>query len=201
MRNLRIRRVVPTSISMRVAIAAPAWLVAVVLATGVIGCGSTGNLARPPITPGSVRMPDIRMPPGEWTATGTVLRAVNSADEPVGTRLVRSWTFSRICDPRCQTVFLRQTLYGPSKTVVVAHHGLYTAAFPPVTVPCAHYPGEDAGTAQSYDTYTLWWSHDRRQIIAREQNHSVSQNCPGAQTNRWVATRTDPTLSVPATGP
>jgi len=130
-----------------------------------------------------------------------VIRAVNSADEPAGTRLIRPWTFRKVCARECRTLFLRQTLYGPSETVLVANHGIYTAVFPPVTTACAHYPGEDAGTAQSHDTYTLWWSHDRRHIIAVEHQRSVSENCPNTQTDRWVATRTEAAAAVPAPGP
>ena len=146
-------------------------------------------------------MPDVALPPGGWTATGTVLNAVNSADEPAGTRLVRPWTFPTICNPGCRARFLRQTLYGPSETVVVPHHGFYTATFPPLTVPCAHYPGENGGTAQSYSTYTLRWSAKRQQILAVEHSSSTSANCPGSDTTRWVATRTNPTGPVPAQGP
>jgi hypothetical protein len=173
-----------------------------VLATGIAGCGSIGvDLPRPPIRPGSVALPDIPLPPGGWTATGTVREAVNSADEPAGTVLVRPWTFVKVCRTSCRTLFLRQTLYGPSETVLVAHDGFYAAVFPPVTVPCAHYPGEDAGTAQSYDTYTLRWSANRQQILAAEQQKSVSRSCSGTHTTSWVATRTNPTAAVPAQGP
>jgi hypothetical protein len=177
-------------------------LLAVALATSAVGCASAAiNSARPPIPPGSVRLPDVRLPAGQWTASGTVLRSANSADEPAGTKLVRSWTFGKTCDPACRTIFLRQTLYGPSETIVTSRHGFYTAVFPPVTVPCAHYPGEDAGTAQSYDTYTLRWSPDRQQIIAIEHQHGVSQTCPDTQANRWVATRTEPNADNLAPGP
>lgn len=158
-------------------------------------------LTRPPIRPGSVPLPHVHLQPGEWTATGKVHMAVNSADEPAGTVLMRPWTFKRVCHTSCRTLFLRQTLYGPSETMVVAHDGFYTAAFPPVTVPCAHYPGEDAGTAQSYDTYTLRWAADHQRIIGVEQQRSVSRNCPGKQTDTWLATRNDPHAAVRAPGP
>ncbi len=172
------------------------------LVVGVVGCGVGGLVpARPPIRPGSVALPDVRLPPGDWTATGTVRQAVNSADEPAGTVIVRPWTFKKVCSVSCHTLFLRQTLYGPSETVLVAHGGSYTAAFPPVTVPCAHYPGEDAGTAQSYATYMLHWSADRQQLLAVERQSSISRYCSGTQTTTWVATRTDPTARVPAPGP
>lgn len=173
-----------------------------VLVAGAVGCSGIGSTpARPAIRPGSVPLPNITLPPGQWTAIGTVLAAANSADEPPGRKLTRPWTFAKVCDPACRTLFLRQTLYGPSETVLVAHHGFYTAAFPPVTVPCAHYPGEDAGTAQSYDTFTLWWSANRREILAVEHSRSISRSCPGANTDRWVATRTEPNAAVPAPGP
>ena len=108
--------------------------------------------------------------------------------------------FIRVCHPACHVLFLRQTLYGPSETVLGTDHGYYTAAFPPVTVPCAHYPGEDAGTGMSHDTFKLWWSNDHRQILAIEQGRTLSHNRPGANTDRWVATRTNPTAAVPAPG-
>lgn len=172
------------------------------LLAGIAGCGVGGLVpARPPIRPGSVALPDTPLPPGEWTATGTVRKAVNSADEPAGTVIVRPWTFKKVCGISCHTLFLRQTLYGPSETVLVARDGSYIAAFPPVSVPCAHYPGEDAGTAQSYDVYTLRWSANRQQILAVEQQSSISRHCNGRQTNSWVATRTNPTARVPAPGP
>jgi len=172
------------------------------LATGTTGCGVTVTTAtRPPITPGSVPMPDVRLPPGQWTARGTVRRAVNSADEPAGTLLVRPWTFTKVCDISCHIVFLRQTLYGPSETALVARDGSFIAAFPPVTVPCAHYPGEDANTAASFDAYRLHWSANRQQVLAVEHQASTSRNCPGTSTTTWVATRTNPTARVLAPGP
>jgi hypothetical protein len=147
-------------------------------------------------------MPQVQLPPGAWTANGVVLAAANSADEPRGTTLAsRPWTFIRVCRQACRTLFLRQTLYGPSETEVVEHDGYYAAAFPPVTVPCAHYPGEDAGTGMSYDTYKLWWSNDHGQIRATEHGKTLSRNCPGSNTDRWVATRTNPNAAVPAPGP
>jgi hypothetical protein len=168
------------------------------LAAGLIGCGGSGPN---PVRVGGVPLPHVALPPGEWTATGTVLRESNSADEPVGTVLKRPWTFTKICEPSCRTLFLRQTLYGPSETVVIARHGFYTAAFPPVTVPCAHPPGESTGTAQTYARYTLRWSANHEQLLAVEQKRSTSSSCPGTQTNRWVATRTNATAAVPAVGP
>jgi hypothetical protein len=168
------------------------------LAALCAGCGRTEPTPTPPpIAPGSVRLPDVQLPPGQWTATGTVLRALNSADEPAGTKLVRPWTFTKLCDPACRTLFLRQTLYGPSETVLVARHGSYEAAFPPVTVPCAHYPGEDAGTAQSYDTYRLTWSADRQQVLAVSHQRAIGRSCPGSHTASWLATRTDPAAGAP----
>ena len=175
---------------------------AVLAVVGGAGCGDNASTAsRPPIRPGSVPLPDVRLPPGEWTAIGTVIRSVNSADEPPGTRLVRPWTFREVCDGGCHTLFLRQTLYGTSETKLFKHAGVYTASFPPVTVPCAHYPGEDAGTALSYDTYRLRWSANRRQVLAVERRRSVSSGCSGTQTSRWVATRADPSAAEPAPGP
>lgn len=176
-------------------------MLAVAVVVGSAGCGGIGStVTRSPIRPGSVALPDVRLPSGEWAAKGTVIRAVNSADAPAGTKLVRPWTFRKVCDRECHTLFLRQTLYGPSETKLLAHAGVYTASFPPVTVPCAHYAGEDAGTALSYDTYRLRWTANRRQILAIQHQRSVSRSCPGTQTTRWVATRVEP-AAVPAPGP
>ncbi len=108
---------------------------------------------------GAPGAPNIPLPPGQWTATGTVLKEVNIADEPAGTTLKRPWTFKTVCQSSCHTLFLRQTLYGPSETTLTAHDGIYTATFPPVTVPCATAPGSSG----LYDSYTLQWSPNRQQ--------------------------------------
>jgi hypothetical protein len=172
------------------------------LAVASAGCTvGESTRTRPPIQPGSVAEPHRQLAPGGWTATGTVVQAVNNADQPTGHVLVRPWTFIKQCASSCRTLFLRQTLYGPSLTTVSAHAGFYVAAFPPVTVPCAHYEGEDAGTEQSYDTYRLWWSADRGQLYAVSGARSVGRRCPGSQTIRWVATRTNPTKEPAALGP
>lgn len=199
----------------RVALYPTAWMVTVLVAIFALGLGKTASQqelaqcdgcvgagstsARPPIAPGSVPMPNVSLPPGLWTANGTVLAAVNSADEPAGTKLVRPWTFFKVCNPSCRTIFLRQTLYGPSETVLIAHANSYAAAFPPVTVPCAHYPGEDAGTAESYDTYRLSWSLNHQQVSAVERDYTTGGSCGGSstQTTSWVATRVNPTASAP----
>jgi hypothetical protein len=83
-----------------------------IIATGMAGCGEIQvTSTRLPIRPGSVPLPHVTLPPGQWTATGTVLAATNSADEPTGTVLQeRPWTFKQVCNPSCHTLFLRQTL-------------------------------------------------------------------------------------------
>jgi hypothetical protein len=96
----------------------------------------------------------------------------------------------------CQTFFFREGTYGSSETVLIPHAGRYTAAFPPTTVPCVHHPGEDAGTAQAYSVFKLWWSTDH--ILAIEHTRYVGHACGGGtDTTRWAAIRTNPGARAP----
>jgi hypothetical protein len=170
-----------------------------VVAIGILAAnrgGSTMAASPAPISEGSVPPPNVSLPPGEWTAIGKDRETRNVADARAGTTEVRPWTFKHVCANTCRTVFLRQTLYGPSATVLVDHHGIYIARFPPVRVPCAHYPRENAGTALSFDTYTLRWSANRQQLVGVSRSRGVGQ-CPGEITTSWRATRNVPTAPGP----
>jgi hypothetical protein len=91
---------------------------------------------------------------------------------------------------------------GSSETVVTEHDGMYTAAFPPVTVSCpSFFPSEDSGVAHRYDTYTLWWSANRHRINVIEHEDFVSGDCPGTARKEWLAVRLIPGAAVPAPGP
>jgi hypothetical protein len=153
-------------------------------------------------SPGSVPRPNVRFSTGQWTATGTILET-QAVDARRGERIVRPWSFTRICEHRsCRTLFFRQTLYSREQTQLEAHSGRYFAAFPPETVPCPHYPGENAGTAEDYASFTLWWSANRHEVLALEHEHYVGRRCGGGnETIRWVARRTHPTARTPALGP
>jgi len=131
---------------------------------------------------------------GRWSATGTVLSAVHLAGQPRGTVLKRPWAFKKVCKPTgCRTLFLRETLYGPSITTLVPHHGFYTAAFPPVAVPCTGPQGTTPGRpGRLHDTYRLGWSTDHQRLLAIEhQIGPPSRGCGprSTQTTRWSATR------------
>src|SRR4051794_2080567 len=135
---------------------------------------------------------NVPLPPGQWSATGTVLKGEEESNEPPGTVLKRPWTFKKTCNPACHTVFFRWTLYGPSVTNRVPHGRIYTADFPPVEVPCV-YPGGSNYTrhayGQSHDSYRVWWSADRKRVVALE--HQTETGCyrtPGLPTvTRWSA--------------
>jgi hypothetical protein len=160
------------------------------------GCGENGLTATPPqVQPGSVPRPTVHFQPGQWTATGTIL-ATEAADANPGELIERPWTFRRVCVPSCQTFLIFEGEYGPTEAVLVPHAGFYTAAFPRYTVPCAHRPGEDAGTAREYSVLKLWWSGDK--ILAIEHSRYVGNACPsGPETKRWVAVRTNPGAAAP----
>ncbi len=127
-------------------------------------------------------------PSGLWAATGTVLSAVNLAGSAPGAVLKRPWAFRTTCTPsRCKTMFLRETLYGPSRTVLVAHRGYYTARFPPVAVPCS---GTGRFLGRLHDSYTLWWSANRQHLLAvQHQRGDGGCGLPSRQTTRWTAAR------------
>jgi hypothetical protein len=146
---------------------------------------------------GSVKPPEVSLPDGEWTARGTVREADHSADFHAGSVKVRPWTFTKVCAATCHIMFLRQTLYGPSETEVVPHDGYYTAAFPPVTTPCVHYPGEYAGTSASYDTYRLQWADNGEKLVASSTERGSGPDCPGFTAETWVATRNNPNAPGP----
>jgi hypothetical protein len=135
--------------------------------------------------------------PGQWTATGKVVSALNVAGNPAARVLKRPWTFTTVCEPSCRTMFLRQTLDGPSETVLIARHGFYAASFTPVKVRCVHPAGS---SDQLFDSYTLRWSSNTRLIFALEQQRGVG-SCPSAQTTSWTAARTDPHAPALAPGP
>src|SRR5262245_62072541 len=50
---------------------------------------------------------NIPLPPGEWAATGVVLRQDAWSNQPVGAVLKRPWTFRKSCQSSCRTLFLR----------------------------------------------------------------------------------------------
>jgi len=197
-----------------------AALLAAAAILSVQGCGAgvsagpqntrSSSSARQPARPGRAARPLLRAghdqnpaglrerhggppPTGIWAATGTVLSAVHLASAygsvHAGEVRKRPWAFKTICKLSwCRTLFLRGTLYGPSVTTLAAHHGYYTAAFPPVAVRCS-YSGELLG--QLHDSYTLWWSANRHQILALERSRG-SGRCdgpPSRSTFRWTATR------------
>lgn len=177
---------------------------AVLIAGGSAGCGVSVSTPRHPVLrSGSVPKPYVRFSPGEWTATGTILDT-QAADARPGETIVRPWDFTRSCENRsCRTIFSRQTLYHREETPLDPRDGRYVAVFPPATVPCPHYPGEDAGTSQVYATFTLWRSANREVVYAIEHERYMGQQCGGGQTEtvRWVAKRTNPTARMPAMGP
>jgi hypothetical protein len=151
--------------------------------------------------------PNKPLPPGEWEATGVVVgERASYSNEPVGTVLKRPWTFRKICNSSCHRVFFRQTLYGPSVTrLIPAGGGRYTAAFPPVTVPCYYtrdYPHARHPFGQSHDSYKLWWSANREKIRAVE--HQTQTGCYRTEeppsVTRWFATRNQRSAAAPAPG-
>jgi hypothetical protein len=162
-----------------------------------LGSDASLNLKHPGPTAGLRKRHSGPPPIGLWAATGTVLSAVNLADERAGSVLKRPWAFRTICkSSSCRTIFLRETLYGPSRTVLVAHDGYYTAAFPPVAVPCS---GTGRFLGRLYDSYTLRWLANRKQILAiQHQRGSGGCGLPSRQTTRWTATRIHPTLTAAA---
>lgn len=176
-------------------------------AVGVLaGCATVRIQAqaprRVPITPGSVPRPYVDFAHGPWTATGTVETAPNSADSAPGERLVRPWWFVNSCHPKCRIMFIRETEYGTEETpVVVGLLDSHSAEFPPSPVPCAHYTGEDAGSAEDTSTFLFWWSENHQVIHASERTTTTSDRCPaGPSLTSWVAVRSDPTASPPAPG-
>ena len=165
-----------------------------------LGSGRGLSMSRSNPPTGPRRRHSGPLPSGLWVATGTVLSAVNLAGEPVGTVLKRPWAFKTICTPsRCQTLFLRETLYGPSRTVLVGHHGYYTAEFPPVAVPCS---GTGRFLGRLHDSYTLRWSDNRQQLLAvQHQRGDGGCGLPSSQTTRWTAARIHPgSPAAPAPG-
>lgn len=137
----------------------------------------------------------IPLPQGSWRATGQVVRVPpnTSSNQPPGTVLKRPWAFHRSC-PRCQIVFSRLTLYGPSATKLVKHGRYFTAKFPPVKVPCSYPRGSSyrrRPSGQSHDYYRLWMAADGASIHATEwRSQTGCYRTPDPpDVTRWHATR------------
>jgi hypothetical protein len=161
--------------------------------------------AATPQRPGTCQVapPQVHLPPGEWTATETVL-TTNAIDVCAGERLVRPWDFRRLCKAgTCKTYLFTADYYEEERAQIV-HDGRdrYVAVFQPTTVPCPHRPGEGTGTDRSYATATLWWSPETQIIhgLAREHQVGACGGGPG-ETYSYVAKRTDPAKDPPAEGP
>ena len=94
---------------------------AIFLLGGASGCGASfsigietsANTTRTPVEaatpqrPGTCQVapPQGRIPTGEWTATETIL-TTNAIDACAGERLVRPWSFRRLCDAGTCTTYL-----------------------------------------------------------------------------------------------
>jgi hypothetical protein len=133
---------------------------------------------------------------GSWEATGEMIYVppnVNS-NQPVGSIRERPWSFEEVCRARCEIVFTRGTLYGPSVTRLVKRGRFFFADFPPVKVPCSYPPGSSyprRSSGQSHSRYKLRWSSDRTRLLAIE--HRFQTGCypttDPPDVTRWVATR------------
>jgi hypothetical protein len=133
---------------------------------------------------------------GPWEAIGEVVYVppnVNS-NQPVGSIRERPWSFEEVCRARCEIVFTRGTLYGPSVTRLVKRGRFFIADFPPVEVPCSYPPGSSyprRSSGQSHSRYKLRWSNDRTQLRAVE--HRFQTGCypttDPPDVTHWVATR------------
>ncbi len=99
-------------------------------------------------------------------------------------------------------MFTRGLRVGTSEVVLTEDGGVYSATFSPKKAYCAPgtFPWEEP-TAHTVDTYTLWWSPNRRRIYGTEREDYVSGDCRGTVTRKWLAVRTDPTETLPAAGP
>jgi hypothetical protein len=122
-----------------------------------------------------------------------VLTAHGYLRRRAGDVLTRPWLFTTVCHKGtgCRTSFLRMTDIGPSRTFLVAHHGYFTAKFPVLRDRCldSNYPSGLApgkpGRMQS--VYRLWWSSDRRTLLARERSASHDRCTPQASRTFWTA--------------
>ena len=103
--------------------------------------------------------------------------------------------FQQVCHGACKVFFARETLYGPSVTLLLERGHAYTAKFPPVRVPCS-YPRGSSYTphpyGESHDSYRLWWSNHHTQLRAVE--HRLATGCypnpDPPDVTRWQAVRT-----------
>jgi hypothetical protein len=186
-------------------------MLAVLLLGGASGCGESLTTAQraastaQPQRPGTCQFapPEVHFPPGEWTATRTIL-TTNAIDFCAGERQVWPWDFRRLCKAgTCETFLFSGSYYGVAVAKIAPDgRDRYLAVFQPAPVPCPHRPGEDAGTNQYYATIALWWSPDRQILHGLERAHQVGP-CGGgpSQTSSYVAARTDPAANPPAEGP
>jgi hypothetical protein len=145
-----------------------------------------GAVTSLPVVAGSVsRVGRTPWPAGWWDASGEVTTSVNFDRRP-GTLEFRRWRLRRACDSRgCRVLLTRTTLAGPDTTTLVAHHGYWTAAFPPLRSSCVTYPPHAPPaphTSELLDRYTLRWSLGHRQLDAQE----TSQPAPGPCANGYV---------------
>ena len=178
-------------------------LAASVAITGA-GCATSTHTspsthAPPHVAPGSVQPPSVAFSTGDWTATGTYLET-QDADFRPGDVINRPWYFRKICrDRSCQTVLTRETLYDVETAPVERQGGRYVVDWPPSAVPCPHYPGENAGSAEVYATLVLQWSANHQTLAGTERARSVGQPCGGGPPDviRWVARRTNPAARPP----
>ena len=150
-----------------------------------------------------VAPPQIHVPIGEWTATETIL-ITTSVDACTGEQLVRPMDFRRRCDAdHCKTHLYSVDYYGAAVAdVVPAGEERYLATFKPTFVPCAHRPGEDAGTDRDYGTITLWWSPDKQTLHGLGRDYQVGPCGSGpVETSSYEVKRTNPTAKPLAEGP
>lgn len=134
----------------------------------------------------SVPLRSHSRPGGAWDATGEALVARGIANESAGDALKRRWLFRTACSGSdCRTVFLRTSAYGTQRAELLAHRGYFTATFGPIAVGCEGLRGLP-GSFRAH--FKLWWSTDRRKLIADERGVYAAGKCdPGESRTRWAA--------------
>lgn len=170
------------------------------LMVGVSLCGCTLSASAPksnqrPPTGTPLTRTHSGLPTGAWVAVGRVVTAHGYLHRRAGEVLARRWSFTTTCrkDIGCRTRFFRITDAGPSTTLLVPHHGYFTADFPPVFVSCLNAGGRGMapGTpGRMYSFYKLWWSANRTRLVGAERSVSHDRCVPATSQTRWRAIST-----------
>lgn len=112
-------------------------------------------------------------PTGTWVARGLVLSRLGGEDDPVGTRLTRSWiVFNRCTQGVCTPWLARQAPYGWERAPLTRSGSRYKALFTVLSRPCSV-----TGVAGLQRSFVISVEPSRRTMRAVEAVAGVYAGC------------------------